>query len=256
MSLISQAWPGSLEDGKRLLKEGKFKEAAEEFGREARAAERAPEANLLLGLALLKQNDIGKAEAALKEAVRLDLKSGEAHTLLGWLYLEGRRDPSQAIVEFQAAVRTSPNSPEAHNNLGTAYDRLRQFDRAIENYGRALALRPDYPQALSNRGWSNVHRRDLTSARTDFRSALAIDPNDSGAISGLAQLSKESGDLREAATQYRKLIAGSPNFIYLMDLLEVYVRQYGLVFVSVLVIGWIGHSLQKRRFRKKLRHDG
>jgi Tfp pilus assembly protein PilF len=252
VAFVTLAWSGDLEEGKRLFNNRKWKEAAERFALEARKGERSAEANLLWGLTLVKQHDFDRAETVLKEATRLDPKSEEAHTLLGWLYLEGLQDPRRAIPEFLAAVQAFPNSPEAHNNLGTAFDRVGDFDRALESYGRAITLRRDYIEALSNRGWSSLHRKDPISAKRDFLSALSIRPNDPGALSGLAQISKEKGELSASAAAYRKLISASPNFIYVMELLELYTRQYFLVGAFVLMMASVGLSLQKRRkFRKK-----
>ena len=44
-------------------------------------------------------------------------------------------------------VKKSPDSPEAHNNLGNAYASQGQLDRAIAEYQTALRLKPDFNQA-------------------------------------------------------------------------------------------------------------
>jgi Tfp pilus assembly protein PilF len=245
--LASLARARDLEKGKQLLKEGRFKEAEEALAPEARKENQSIEAHLFLAMALLKQQDFQKTETVLKEARRLDPKSSEVPTLLGWLYLEGLQDARRAVPEFRAAAELLPDSPEAHNNLGTAFDRLGEFDRAIESYTKAIALRPDYPEALSNRGWSSFHKHEAAPARQDFLRALAIQSTDAGALLGLAQLAKERGDLAESASAYRRLLAASPNFVYVMDLLELYVKRYWLLGTSVLLATWAGLSVQKRK---------
>jgi tetratricopeptide (TPR) repeat protein len=245
--VASFAGAADLERGKELLKEGKFKEAEAELFLQSRKETGSAEAHLLLGLALMKQRDFQRAEAVLREAKELDPKNAEGPTLLGWLYLEGLRDPRRAVPEFEAAAVLSPHSPEAHNNLGTAFDRVQQFDRAIESYSKAIGFKPDYPEALSNRGWASLHHHDHASAREDFLRALAFRRNDAGALLGLATLAKDRGDMAESASAYRKLVATSPNFVYVMDLLEIYVRRYWLLATSVLVMCWVGLSVQRRK---------
>lgn len=253
--LASFARAADLEKGKQFLKEGKFKEAEGEFSLQAQSETGSGEAHFFWGLALLKQHDFQRAETVLKEAKKLDPKNGEAPTLLGWLYLEGLQDPRRAIPEFEAAAVLSPHSPEAHNNLGTAFDRLRQFDRAIESYNRAIGLKPHYPEALSNRGWASLHHHDPASARRDFLSALAVRPNDAGALLGLATLAKDRGDLAESASAYRRLLAASPNFVYVMDLMEVYLRRYWLLGMSLLLVCWVGLSVQRRKKLHRLKEE-
>ena len=48
--------------------------------------------------------------------------------------------PAKAIVHLQKAIREQPDYFEAHNNLGVQYQKLRQWDQAIQSYRRAIEL--------------------------------------------------------------------------------------------------------------------
>ena len=58
--------------------------------------------------------------------------------------------PAKAIVHLQRAIREQPDYFEAHNNLGVQYQKLRQWDQAIQSYRRAIELRPGSAKAYIN----------------------------------------------------------------------------------------------------------
>lgn len=53
-----------------------------------------------------------------------------------------RGDDRLAIQKYQALLKLAPGVPEVHANLGAAFARLGQLDRAIPHYRAALALDP------------------------------------------------------------------------------------------------------------------
>ena len=85
--------------------------------------------------------------------VRFDTIDGAA------AYEEGRRQFyagqfGLAARSFERAVEVAPNSVEALNGLGAAYDRIGRFDLARGHYERALRLEPASVQTLNNLGYS------------------------------------------------------------------------------------------------------
>ncbi|HMB94950.1 MAG TPA: tetratricopeptide repeat protein, partial [Tepidisphaeraceae bacterium] len=56
----------------------------------------------------------------------------------------------RAIEQYQLALRSNPNFPEAHNNLAFALARTGQLSLAIQHYHQALHLRPHYALAAAN----------------------------------------------------------------------------------------------------------
>jgi tetratricopeptide (TPR) repeat protein len=58
--------------------------------------------------------------------------------------------PTKAIVHLQEAIREQPNYFEAYNNLGVQYQKLRQWNEAIQAYRRAIELRPNSAKAHVN----------------------------------------------------------------------------------------------------------
>ncbi len=57
---------------------------------------------------------------------------------------------SQAIPEFQAAVRLNPDYVNARFNLGSALASAGRFDEAIQEFSEVLKLKPDFTEARRN----------------------------------------------------------------------------------------------------------
>ena len=75
--------------------------------------------------------------------------TGAAHYDLGSLFLELDRT-EEAIAEFRASLKLTPDSVQTHNNLGIALGIQGRLDEAIDHFQRALAIKPDFEDARRN----------------------------------------------------------------------------------------------------------
>ncbi|HET8679438.1 MAG TPA: tetratricopeptide repeat protein, partial [bacterium] len=64
----------------------------------------------------------------------------------GMNHFRGKRW-TQAIQAYLEAVRIEPRFPEAWNNLGYCYRKVKDNLRALDAYRRAIDLRPDFAAA-------------------------------------------------------------------------------------------------------------
>ncbi len=78
-----------------------------------------------------------------------------------------------AVVHFRAELAGAPESVEAWNGLGVAFDRLGRFDLSLRAYGRALAIDPHSAQTLNNLGYSFLLQGRYEQARAYLRHAAA-----------------------------------------------------------------------------------
>ncbi|MBN2139679.1 MAG: tetratricopeptide repeat protein [Desulfovibrionaceae bacterium] len=84
----------------------------------------------------------------------------------------GRLDA--AIETYQRVVEHfegSANAAEAHNDMGVAYSRKGELDRAIEEYKKGIAIN-GYPLARFNLGRAYLRKYDLTKDDSFKRLAL------------------------------------------------------------------------------------
>ena len=126
--------------------------------------------------------------------------------LLGLAYLD-RSESAKALAAFQRAVKTGPQSAEAHNWLGVALAEKSDFPGAIAEFRKAIALDPKYGRAYTNLGSTLAQSGDYAAAVKVFAQALALEPNSIGAHMNLGTALRETG---RSATARSNTCAGWP----------------------------------------------
>jgi Flp pilus assembly protein TadD len=109
-----------------------------------------------VGLAMV---DAGAAEAATRSLPEVRPAHSPIPATTGDAYQDGRAllaagDTAGAIAAFRAALVASPQSVDAMNGLGVAYDRIGRFDLSRSWYDTALAIDPTAVPVLNNLGYS------------------------------------------------------------------------------------------------------
>lgn len=84
--------------------------------------------------------------------------------------------PAQAVELMEEAKSLAPEDGAVATDLGLAYLRANQPERALGEFGRALALQPASAMALHNRGLALLLMGQADAARADFERALGKDP--------------------------------------------------------------------------------
>ena len=87
--------------------------------------------------------------------------------------------------------RSSPESADAHNNLGVVLAARGQTDAAIAHYRKAVEIKPDYVEAYNNLGIASARRGNIDQAIAYFRKALAINPDYAAARKNLGMVLPE-----------------------------------------------------------------
>jgi Flp pilus assembly protein TadD len=98
---------------------------------------------------LLEQEEYGAAIPLLVEVTQAAPESTTAHIDLGMAYRKVD-DLERAEVSIQRAVELNPAHPVAHNEMGIVYRRTGRFKKARASYESALALHPDFHFARRN----------------------------------------------------------------------------------------------------------
>ncbi|MGI5827767.1 MAG: tetratricopeptide repeat protein [Patescibacteria group bacterium] len=125
-----------------------------------------------------------------------------------------------------AAARTSPSSPNNHNNLGDMYGRHGNYIKAIEEFKRAIALKPNYADAYHNLANTYMQTGEAELAIENYQKAITHNPNLWQSHQNLAIIYFEQEKYEEAAVELQKAISLSPQQSILYTRLGmVYLRQ-------------------------------
>lgn len=150
------------------------------------------------------------------------------------------------VQHYTRELWQRPKNAALHAARGAAHFRLREFDRAIDDFTQALALddgrdeawfgrgmargrNGDLPGAVADlgvyierhprssvaytkRGIRHLWNGDLDLAEADFRQALAIDPTNAEAHDDLGVIHAQRGEYAEAERHFRATLAHDPSY--------------------------------------------
>lgn len=109
-----------------------------------------------------------------------------------------------------ATGKTSPSSPQNHNNLGDYYARKGDFDTAITEFKRAIELNPRYADAYHNLGNTYQQKKDLKNAISSYQKAISINSNLWQSYQAIGYLLFIQNKYTEAEAMLRQALKISP----------------------------------------------
>jgi tetratricopeptide (TPR) repeat protein len=168
-----------------------------------------------LGKALKDRGAHAEALQAYQTALRLypDYAKSDAPFNAGYgdaLLQTGR--VAEGVKALEQAVSLDPQWSSLHYNLGLAYARQGDFDRAEKAWRRALALYPRAPHIHSSLSRLFIERGRYAEALAEAEAALAQDPDFLLALGNRAWALESLGRLEEAAAGYELVLAKNPGF--------------------------------------------
>ncbi|MDP3733181.1 MAG: tetratricopeptide repeat protein [Candidatus Daviesbacteria bacterium] len=109
-----------------------------------------------------------------------------------------------------ATGKTSPSSPNNHNNLGDVYGRQGDKQRALQEFQTAIILKPDYGDAYHN--LANTYRElsQLDKALENYQNALRFNPNLWQSHQNIAAIYFQAGQYEQALENIQKAITINP----------------------------------------------
>jgi tetratricopeptide (TPR) repeat protein len=171
---------------------------------------------LALGAGLLtaRRNEDYRSDLVLwADTVAKRPESARAHNNLGYAF-EVRGRLSEALGEYEAAIRLDPLYPDIQDNLGCILAKLPgRLPEAIAHYEAAIRLKPDFPKAYFDLGaaWAQVPGREAD-AISAYQSALRLRPDYVEAHGGLGNAWLATpGHLADAAAEYQAALRLNPD---------------------------------------------
>ncbi len=98
-----------------------------------------------------------------------------------------------------ATAKTSPSSPNTHNNMGDVYSRRKQYDKAIEEFTLATQIKPNYADAYHNLANTYQSIGDAENAIKNYKLAIKYNPNiwQSHVNIGVLEVNKKNYEIAE-----------------------------------------------------------
>lgn len=178
---------------------------------------------LAYGFKTIDRNADWASEVDLYEAdVVTCSKSARIHYRLGLAYMKERavtaKDPkekqrwlNEAVTKLLTAIEIMPRYTDAHSELGIAYQRLGQREKALAQYQRTLEISPDHYITQSNLGSLLFELGRYDEAIPHFERALQLFPRYQDAIGNLASSYGMIGNYEMAIKWFKRGIEIAPS---------------------------------------------
>jgi len=151
-----------------------------------------PEKSRRLGEIFLKSGDVNRAEAALKDALRIDPWDEDAWDLAGRVHSE-KNETAEAMFDFGKALRLKPDSAVYLYDSALALARANRFDTAEERIRAALRADDKAAEAHELLGRLLERKRQWAESAREYRRALELRPDLERVRARLASVLQQSG---------------------------------------------------------------
>lgn len=132
------------------------------------------------------------------------------HNNLGDLY--GRRgNYERAIQEFQTAIKLKPNYADAYHNLGNAYSQVGKYQEALESFNKALEFNPNLWQSYQNIASIYYAKQDYQKSAEYMEKAVSLVPNHPEVLSNLAFVYLQINKKAEAKEIFTNILLAYPD---------------------------------------------
>ena len=129
--------------------------------------------------------------------------SPQNHNNLGDLYAR-HGDLEKAVKEFKIAIALKPNYGDAYHNLANTYHQLGKNDLAIENYQKALSFNPNLWQSYQNLAAIYFEQEKFNLARQELEKAINVNPQNANLYTNLGIVYLRLGEKQKAKEAFQK----------------------------------------------------
>jgi tetratricopeptide (TPR) repeat protein len=117
------------------------------------------------------------------------------------LFVEGRME--ECIDSFTKALESGYDPKMSHLSRGAAYIKLKESDKALEDFDKVIGLDKNNARAYYYRGMANTQKKDFKKAVADFSKAIELRPDDGASFFARAASLIELGDNEKAVADIK-----------------------------------------------------
>lgn len=224
---------GLMEYANKCYANGKAKDAVKEYHEAIRMHECI---ELYNNLALIHYSEKKpeKARVAFEQALELNPQSMLIKYNLGHFFYVNRRI-DKAISIFKEIVERAEKQEKisdedkvwvafAHNDLGCAWYRKEEKEKAIEMFKKALEIEPSFLSAQNNLANVYCSQKKLDESLAEYEKIIEKDPKFAEALNGIGVVYFEKDEIKKAAEYFKKAYDTDPYCqVAMMNLQTLYV---------------------------------
>jgi tetratricopeptide (TPR) repeat protein len=167
--------------------------------------------HLALGILLMKEGDLPKAEDALNEALKADPDQIDPHLALGDLAMQ-KKDFRQAESEFETAARLAPENAKIQIKLCDLYILTKNFDAAGSIMERVIEKSPEMLPVLHRLAIISLERQKPDECAGYLETIFKNNPSDSEGIFIRGRLALAGGDAAKAISDFQTVLGANPQY--------------------------------------------
>ena len=179
-----------------------LKLAIEQYQEIVRLDPKSVEDHLLLGRLYRLNNDLVKAEAEFKTAVKIQPASEEAVTALSILYNE-EGDTTRAL-EVLNAFPEAARSSKLYAALGYTYEQNKAYKKAVEAYQKSVELDHDNLDSVRGLAQNLLNDGQTDAALAQYKVIVDADSSDAQTYMRMAEIYRRGGRYDEAMDGLKK----------------------------------------------------
>jgi tetratricopeptide (TPR) repeat protein len=160
-------------------------------------------------LTIVRNNDWKNQDNLWLAAAKTSPSSPQNHNNLGDLY--GRRGQlEKAAQEFQKAIELKPGYADAYHNLANIYHQMNQVNLAIANYQKALSFNPNLWQSHQNLAGIYFNQDQFGLAEKEMKKATEVNPQNSNLYFNLGIIYLKLDKKKEAQAAFQAALQLDP----------------------------------------------
>jgi len=204
-----EAEPIDVAAGERLVEMGRYREAADLFGRATAAHPDSADLFVSLARALALDEDLEGAVRAYRRAVELAPEQTGTHTRLA-VVLSRLDRFAEATSTLETALQVAPDDARARCVLGQLQFREGLYIKAAASYRRATEADEGFGEAWYGLGQTCLKQSDLEGAEAAFARAAATDSTDGRFPAALGLVHYQRRDYGAAVAQLERAVELAP----------------------------------------------
>ncbi|MFC1709750.1 tetratricopeptide repeat protein [Candidatus Omnitrophota bacterium] len=136
--------------------------------------------------------------------------SPNTHNNLGDVYSR-RGDLERAASEFKLAIRIKPGYADAYHNLAHTYQRMGKILEAADSYQKAIHFNPNLWQSHQNLAGIYYQQKKFVLAKENLENAVKANPNNPGLLANLGIAYLALGEKVQAEDVFQQALSLDPD---------------------------------------------